>query len=297
MDRNLAVALASGGGVLHWVAGGPVPRWSIDDGCRSGRLIRLLPGVFVDAACAADVTVRRRAALAYAGGAALSHQTALAVWGLLSEPPAAPVHVTTGRGATIRSWDWLEVHREGWFARPEVVVRGGFPVSRIERALVQAWPSVRREPVIRAVNERLTTAGRLADLVSRTPRVAGRAELTGLLRLLAAGCRSELEIWGHDRVFTGPGMPPLARQVPVSLGARTVYLDLFAEAERVNFELDGASVHADPRQREIDLRRDAALAALGILVVRFSRRRLVSEPAEVRREALAILRRRGRQIW
>ena len=61
------------------------------------------------------------------------------------------------------------------------------------------------------------------------------------------------------------------------------------QGERVNFELDGASVHGSPRQRETDLRRDAALAAQGILVVRFTHNRLVREPEAVRSEVLAIL--------
>jgi very-short-patch-repair endonuclease len=51
---------------------------------------------------------------------------------------------------------------------------------------------------------------------------------------------------------------------------RSVYLDAYAE-------------------REVDLRRDAHLAALGVLVVRFTHRRLVHETAAVREEVLAIL--------
>jgi very-short-patch-repair endonuclease len=84
-------------------------------------------------------------------------------------------------------------------------------------------------------------------------------------------------------------MPTFQRQVRVQVGGRTMYLDVYAEPERVNIELDGATTHGDPRQREIDLRRDALLATLGILVVRFAHRRLVHEPTEVRREILAIL--------
>lgn len=77
--------------------------------------------------------------------------------------------------------------------------------------------------------------------------------------------------------------------MPVRVGSRTVYLDMFAERERVNIELDGATTHGDPRQREIDLRRDALLARIGILVVRFAHRRLVHEADQVRQETLAIL--------
>ncbi|MGC5307999.1 DUF559 domain-containing protein [Micromonospora zamorensis] len=64
---------------------------------------------------------------------------------------------------------------------------------------------------------------------------------------------------------------------------------MFAERERINIELDGATTHGDPRQREIDLRRDALLAGIGILVVRFTHRRLVHEADAVRQEILAIL--------
>ncbi len=68
-----------------------------------------------------------------------------------------------------------------------------------------------------------------------------------------------------------------------------MYVDLYAEREQVAIELDGATTHGDPRQREIDLRRDSLLATVGILTVRFSHRRLVHEPDQVRRETLAIL--------
>ncbi|MEU4473288.1 DUF559 domain-containing protein [Micromonospora sp. NPDC023888] len=47
-------------------------------------------------------------------------------------------------------------------------------------------------------------------------------------------------------------------------------------------------------EREIDLRRDALLATIGILVVRFTHRRLTADPAQVRRETLAILAARSR---
>lgn len=49
---------------------------------------------------------------------------------------------------------------------------------------------------------------------------------------------------------------PTVRRLP------TMYLDGYAERERVDFELDGATAHGDPRQREIDLRRAEVLAIL-----------------------------------
>jgi very-short-patch-repair endonuclease len=84
-------------------------------------------------------------------------------------------------------------------------------------------------------------------------------------------------------------MPALDGQVPVRLGTRTVYLDLLHRKTLTNIELDGAKWHASAARREHDLRRDAALAARGFLVVRFTHDRLTGEPDEVRRQVLAIL--------
>ncbi|MEV7327894.1 DUF559 domain-containing protein [Micromonospora sp. NPDC093244] len=167
------------------------------------------------------------------------------------------------------------------------------PVTRLDRTLVDCWPLLpavdRPGLVIRVVNDRLTTPQRLVAALAEVPRLTGRAAMRGLLDRLAAGCRSPLEIWGHDHVFIGPGMPAFARQARVRVGARTIYLDMFAETERVDIELDGATSHGNPAEREIDLRRDALLATVGILVVRFSHRRLLTDPAQVRQETRAIL--------
>ncbi|WP_307821395.1 endonuclease domain-containing protein [Micromonospora humidisoli] len=86
-----------------------------------------------------------------------------------------------------------------------------------------------------------------------------------------------------------PGLPAFRRQARIVVGRRTMYLDVYAERERVDIELDGATTHGDPRQGEIDLRRDALLATVGILVVRFARHRLIHEPDAVRHEVRAIL--------
>ncbi|GIF49879.1 hypothetical protein Afe04nite_44180 [Asanoa ferruginea] len=272
--------------------------------------MRVLPGVYADASRAGDAAVRRRAALTYAnggnsrqppgpggegGGGALSHTSALAVWGLVSGQVLEREHVTVAHGSTPRSRGWLVVHHS--LEAPQVVVRDGFAVTQLEQSLVDAWswlpPARRRAPVIAAVNDRLTTAQRLGDALTAAPKLTGRGELRSLLAKLAAGCRSPLEIWGDDHVFASPGMPAFNRQVPIRLDRYTAYLDVYHPETRVDFELDGASVHGTSRQREIDLRRDAELAARGILVVRLSHARLTEEPEAVRREVLAILRNRA----
>jgi very-short-patch-repair endonuclease len=300
MNMALGMLLDQGDGLVTRArATEVVPRWVIEHACRSGQLQRVLPGVYRDTAVPDTRMLWRRAALAWLDGrGALSHTTALAVWGV--PQPArgaldAPLHVTVPAAVRIRSRPGVEVHRRAGFAPepPHAVVRGGQLITPLDRSLVEAWPLLpaadRRAPVIRAVNDRMTTPGRLRTALGAMPRLEGRAELDSLLGLLAAGCLSPLEIFGHQRVFNAPGMPPFQRQVRVRIGSRSAYLDVYAEAEKVDFELDGASVHADSRLREIDLRRDALLATLGILVVRFTHYRLVYETEAVQREILAIL--------
>ncbi|MGW5582204.1 DUF559 domain-containing protein [Micromonospora chokoriensis] len=314
MDARLQALLDRRGGLVtrHEMLG-VVPPWTLQGACRAGRMVRVLPGIYVDAALVREAEpslpllarvgpeIARRASLAYAGGrAALSRLTALDVWGLRRQQPDEPVYLDLPRGAGLRDRPQLVVRHRSDFAvaPPYVVTRNGLPVTRLDRTLVDCWPLLssvdRSGPLIRAVNDRLTTPQRLVTALAEVSRVPDRAALCGLLDRLAAGCRSALEIWGHDHVFTGPGMPTFVRQVRVRVGARTFYLDMFAEAERVNIELDGATNHGDPAEREIDLRRDALLAAVGILVVRFTHRRLTANPLQVRQETLAILADRRR---
>ncbi|MGQ5261521.1 endonuclease domain-containing protein [Micromonospora sp. ZYX-F-536] len=308
MNVALRELVERGGGLVTRAAAGQVvPSWTLEQACRGGHLVRVLPEVFVaahlvdgrpgaPALSRLDPALGQRAALAWADGCgALSHLSALSAWGLHQQAVADPVHLSVPADAGLRTRPGVIVHRRRGLAiePPHVVLRRGLTVIRLEQALVDSWPTLppsgRRAPVIRAVNDRLTTPERLAAALGSAPKLIDRAALRTLLTRLADGCRSPLEIWGHEHVFTGPGMPAFRRQVPVRVGRRTMYLDMLAEPEQVNIELDGATTHGDPRQREIDLRRDALLATIGILVVRYAHRRLVHDIDAVRRETLAIL--------
>ncbi|GIJ09336.1 DUF559 domain-containing protein [Micromonospora andamanensis] len=309
MNTVLRELLArSGGLVTRADVEQVVPRWVLQKACRAGGLVRVLPGVFASAQLLVarprdapalnrlDPSVARRAVCAWARGrAAFSHLTALDLWGLRQQASADLLHLSAPNDSGLRGQPGARVHRRRHLTLqpPQVVVRQGHPVTRIEQTLVDAWPLLppaeQRAPIIKAVNDRLTTPARVASALRDASKLPDRAALHTLLIRLADGCRSPLEIWGHDHVFIGPGMPAFQRQGRITIGRRTLYLDLFAEQERVNIELDGATTHGDPRQREIDLRRDALLATAGILVVRFAHRRLIHEPDDVRRETLAIL--------
>jgi hypothetical protein len=267
----------------------------IDRALRSGQLLRLYPCVYIEPDIAADRRSLIRAALLYAGaGAVISHTTALGVW-RLPHPENGPIHLTTASNRHLRGTSELCVHRrvDLKVEAPDVVTRGGMPVTRLEQSIVDSWPlltgDAKRAPAIQAVNSRMTTPARLAASVKLASRLPGRQELIRLVELQQQGCHSPLELWGYDHVFRGSDMPPMQWQVPVRVNRHTVYLDVFDPEVRVNFELDGAKYHTSPADRERDLRRDAALAAMGIVVVRFTHDRLLRDPAEVRRQVLDIV--------
>ena len=297
---SLHAALVSGNGL---VGRGEVADRLIDGGVRRGELVRIFPRVFVEPWLADDPTTRRRAALRYAGGrAALSHLSALAQHGVHTATAGNQVHLTVDASVRLAGAPGLVVHRRtGLSLEPPVVVwRDELPVVPVDRAIVESWPLLRpldrRAPAIVSVRERRTTPARLRAAVDQMPRLPGRAELAALIGLLAAGLHSPLEIWGHSHVFDHPSLPLARPQRRVSAGGRTAYLDRAYLEELVDVELDGATYHSCGADVERDRRRDAWLAALGWLVVRYSRQRLLAGPDAVRAELREVLATRRRQL-
>lgn len=296
MRSELERLLAQQNGVIHRLD--PPKPWTLPNGVRAGKVVRLFPGVYVDATRRRERSVRQRAALRYVGErGALSHTTALAIWRIgWDEPDHEPVHATIPQAVNLAGAKGLVLHRHHAFS--PIHRRGGYRIVPLDEAVVHSWPLL--PPVKRAgivintvTNGHLSIAG-LRRSLARVPKLTGGAELRRVLELLSEGCHSPLELWGALHVFTGPGMPRFKRQYRVRAGGRTYYLDVYAEEEQVDFELDGAEFHASPVRRERDLRRDAALTAVGITVVRFTYHRLMNEPDTVRRDILAILASRRR---
>jgi hypothetical protein len=274
----------------------------LDRALAAGVLVRVHPRVFVLADHVGDDDVLDRAAWAYAGpGAALSHTTALRRWGIQHVPRDGRRHVTVAGHVRCRGDDSLVVHRRQRFPNDASIAwRAGLPVVALEQALVESWavlePSERLGPFFVAVRERRTTPQRIFATFLEQPRTEGAAEIAALCDLMDEGCRSELELFGHRRVFDSESLPSAVLQHPVATALGTFFLDRAYLAERVGVELDGAAYHGDSAQREHDVRRDAALAAVGWLIVRFTYRRLHADPEGCRRELAEILESRRRQL-
>jgi hypothetical protein len=301
--HELATLLPYGAAARHEVtlasSASSVARWTAN-----GDLVQLHPGIVILPAHLADAATRARAAALWAKGP-VSHISALRLWGVLDQS-AEPVHVTVPADRFPRNPAGVVVHRTT--LRLPVAAVDAIPVTPLSQSLVDAWDwshRIRRgeangggrtvrQAVIECVRSRRTGVSEIRARSASRQVHAGRAELVGLLDLLAGGCESELEIWGVTQVLPGPpDLPRWVQQHEIRLDdGRRVRLDAAYLEARVAVELDGAAFHGSRAARERDLRRDTALAALGWVVLRFSYARLMADPAGCRREIEAVVRRR-----
>jgi hypothetical protein len=266
-----------------------VTRNQLDHEIRSGRLT----SPFARAWCRpwdADAVLDRAALTSVGPPAALSHTTALRRWTLLDDA-LDDVHVIAPARRYPRSQSGLTVHRLARF--PPLMRSDGLLTVAPAAAAVMSWPLLapdrRRAPLIDGTRRKLILPADLQTAVERAPHMPGRAELVELIGLIEAGCESELEIWGLLHVFDAPGLRHGVRQHWLQTRVGAVRVDLAYVGERVAVELDGWGSHSSREQREKDMRRDAALAALGWITVRFSYRRLHDDVAGCRRDLLATL--------
>ena len=277
---------------------GRVDRHTISTWVRAGRLVRPHPGVVVLASRSDEWRVRALAAVLATDGV-LSHTSALAAWGVSRALPQLHVSVPAARRAPRLAG--VSVHR---VQRLDRTLWGPYPVTSVPRAVVDTWGlasgttsdprlvELARAAVIEMVREGRARPGQLRAEADARPALPGRLGLLQLTDAVAGGSQSELELWGVAHVLHGHGMPAFVQQHPVRLQARTVHLDAAVPELKVAVELDGAAFHGSAEARERDTRRDVALAALGWVVLRFSYRRLTSDPAGCRRDIATVCRAR-----
>jgi very-short-patch-repair endonuclease len=216
----------------------------------------------------------------------------------LPAPEDVPIHVTAynprhPRGIPER----LVVHRT--LLPLAAVIRDGMPLVNLETALVTSWPlmngAMQRAPLIQASQRRMVSARRILDLAERMWWVKDLASFRELVRLIAAGCHSELELFGYTDVFNIPGLDDANRQRKIVVDGHTYWLDAAYDEEQVDVELDGREFHSSDEQRERDEKRDIALARVGWQTLRFSHARLHGDVDGCRRDVLAVRAARRRQ--
>lgn len=269
-------------------------RWSsaaLRSAVRARQVVAIIPGLYVGAEHQESLYSRASAATLWMGGSsALVGAGAAAAWGVLDIEPAV-LTVSGAYGAKPTRTTWLSVRRlpmpvpQDLWSRCPVAT----PAFTVITCFEELGAKLATASVYRAIQQGLASVDEIAAASEQIPRLRGRRELDRTLAAAASGCESHLEAMGLWHVFRGPGFEGLIRQHRIIALGRPYRLDTFDPATRTDFELDGSRYHGGADHIERDRRRDASLAALGVLTVRFSFRDITERPDWCRKVALMTL--------
>ncbi|GAB3871585.1 hypothetical protein ACFPIJ_41505 [Dactylosporangium cerinum] len=238
----------------------------------AGRWVPMFDGVF--RTFTGDVSRRAScwAVLLRAGpGAALSHDTAAELHGLVDQPSDL-VHVTIPGHRRMRPLPGVVVHHR---ARLAATVQPGPALrrTRVEDTTLDLAELERRlESAIgwltTACGRGLTTPDRLATALRRRRKMRWRRLPESTVGDAAAGARSVLELRYLRDVERGHGLPAGRRQARVRQAGATRYRDVEYRPFATVVELDGRAYHPEELRRQ-DQRRDNATAAGGQRTLRY----------------------------
>jgi very-short-patch-repair endonuclease len=254
---------------------------------RTGRLLRLYRGVYA----VGHEQLRRdgrwlAAVLACGPGAALSHQSAAALWEIRPSASAV-IHLTvpTQSGRVRRKG--LRVHRSGRIGLDEVTVKDGLPVSTVARTLLDLADVLPRQDLKRAIHE--SEYKRLFDLTAITAVVHANPGRRGKRLLTLAQGPSQLTRSELERRFLSLVE---RRRFPDPVAGAWVEgyeVDFLWRQANLVVELDGYAVHTTRAAFQRDREKDRRLTAAGYRPIRITatdlrnERRLADELAALLR--------------
>jgi very-short-patch-repair endonuclease len=223
------------------------------------------------------------ALLACGAGAALSHHSAITLWGL-RPGVARPIHVTIPGHRGFPAPAGVTLHRSRTLAPRDIRVHEGLPVTAPARALLDAAASLPDRDVERLLDEalfvrRLVTRSEILDVLRRAGNHPGRARLEGVTSVDVRSSRTESPPEETLlRLIRAAGLPQPSTQAHV-LGYR---LDFLWPELRLAVEVDAPGTHGSLTRFEADRRRDARLLTeKGIAVIRLTRAMIDQRPLEV----------------
>ncbi|HEY5879202.1 MAG TPA: hypothetical protein VIU11_09835 [Nakamurella sp.] len=239
------------------------------------------------------------AALLYAGrGAAACCSTALWLFGVIDQKPDA-LHISIPEARRVERLPDVRMHRRRALNRRDTPVHPAAapPRIRIEESLLDECATLPEADVVglilRAIQRRKTTPGRIEGAISARSSQPRRALLRDLLAEAEEGVASPLELHYRRRVEV-PHRLPIGRRnlLDVTVSGRKRYRDVEYERWRLIVELDGQEAHP-PDQAFRDMRRDNETTLTGRDVLRFGWRDVVGEPCVAAAQVALALQQRG----
>ena len=290
--------------IAHWQAGAISRQQLLDVGISSQLIIRrvergrwqqLHRGIYaVFNGPPGRETLLWAAVLRAGPGAALSHQTAAELHGLI-DTPAEAIYLTvpsTRRimtpGIVVRMSGRIDQARQPNREPPRTTVEETvLDLAQLARTFDEAcgW-------ITRACGRRLTTEERLRAALALRKKMRWHAELDDVLAAAGDGIHSVLEYRYVRDVERAHRLPRSRHQVRVVIDGKTVYRDLYYDEYQVAVELDGRLAHPDD-ERWRDNQRDIQAGTQGVLTCRYSWRDIYGHPCETAVLQARILQRRG----
>ncbi len=243
---------------------------------RVGRLFRVFRGVYSVGTPA--ITPHQRAAaavLACGPGAALSHSSAMTLWGYWRQWDQ-PFEVTV---VGDRRTKGIRVHRSTTLRRRDMTTQLGIRVTTPARTLIDMAPRLKDKALKRNVNNALNslwlTEDQLAETLARHPAAPGTKRIAKLVGLQGTPTRSDWE--DEFPAFCAEhGLPAPVMGAPVC----GYIVDALFPVERVIVELDSWDYHKGKIAFETDRERDAETLAHGFVTVRMTGERLGERPRQ-----------------
>jgi very-short-patch-repair endonuclease len=232
-------------------------------------------------------------------GAALSHETAAEIHGLIDKP-VGPIHISVpaGRRPGRNGIRGVVIHRSRCLV-PEWQPPWQLPRTTVEDTVLDLVAAARTFDdaygwISAAVGRRLSSPQSLGKALAARPRIRWRAWIAAALEDAADGVHSPLERHYVHGVERAHGLPTARRQAKRRHGTGVRYLDNLYEEYDVCAEVDGLAAHpAESRWR--DTHRDNANLAQGTVTLRYGWPDATENRCRTAAEIAAVLRRRGWQ--
>jgi Transcriptional regulator, AbiEi antitoxin/Protein of unknown function (DUF559) len=293
LDRQIAQTAASQHGNItrQQVLALGLDRHAIDHRIKIGRLYRAFPGVYCVGRPPVEPLEKAMAAVLACGPrAALSHGSAMTLWGFWKRWDE-PFEVTLAGDRRPRG---IRTHRSVTLLRRDVVVREGIPVTSAARALLDMAPRIPPRSLTRFVNDgrrrEVLALEHLADVAARNRTHPGAP----LLMAHAETTQNPTRSGGEDdfQVFCQRyGLPtPL-----INITLLGYEIDAYFPQEKLIVELDGWPFHRTRDKFESDREQDATMLMHGIATIRITYDRIEDDPDREAARLHRILEDRRRQ--
>jgi very-short-patch-repair endonuclease len=245
---------------------------------RTGRLHRVYPGVYAVGRPPQTPIERSSAAVLACGpGAALSHSSALTLWGIDKHWPT-PFEVIVFKDRRPKG---IRTHRPRSIHRRDITTQLGIRTTTLARAVLDTAPRLperRRTRVVQdALHSKFMTNSQLADVVARNPNHRGTPLITPLLAETKTGItRSDIEdTW--NQLANDYNLPNFLTNVPLRGGYTA---DVLFPEHGLIVELDSWEFHSDRISFESNRDRDADNLAAGLPTIRVTHERMKADPAK-----------------